>query len=309
MTTDEYVKAISMRTSRRTYKRAAMSKELKAVIKQMADSVNAENDDITFTFIEDPTFAFSMFTGKFSAIAVCGEDTPQAREKCGYWGETIVLQAVYHGLGTCWVDSSYNENKIMEYLQLPHGLRLYCLITFGLVNEKKSRKEVMMYNMLHRTNKPYQKMFSVCDEKLPPAYKNGMLMVDTAPSATNNKPVTFKYENGVLSGSVEEPYSVKSVSFGIAQLHFMLGAAAMGVKGRWVDDTFVEDGANKVLKFPKKEQPEEGEETEQAEETEQIEETAKDAAEEAPKAQEGETEGESPAEDTSSPSGDYDDYE
>ncbi len=306
MTTDEYVKAISMRTSRRTYRRAAMSKELKAVIKQMADSVNAENDDITFTFIEDPTFAFSMFTGKFSAIAVCGDDTPIAREKCGYWGETIVLQAVYHGLGTCWVDSSYNENKIMEYLQLPHGLRLYCLITFGLVNEKQSRKEVMMHNMLHRTNKPYQKMFSVCDEKLPPAYKNGMLMVDTAPSATNGKPVTFKYENGVLSGSVEEPYSVKSVSFGIAQLHFMLGAAAMGVKGRWIDDTFVEDDANKVLKFPKKEQPEEANETEEAEQADETKEKTEETAELA-EGKESAENAES-AED-SSPSGDYDDYE
>ncbi|MDE6110556.1 MAG: hypothetical protein K2F65_01435, partial [Eubacterium sp.] len=53
-----------------------------------------------------------------------------------------------------------------------------------------------------------------------------------------------------VSASVDEPYSDKSIDFGIAKLHFQLGASAMGIKGEWIGGEFVED-KNKVLKFPK----------------------------------------------------------
>ncbi len=248
MTNEEYIQAIAMRTSRRTYKHVAMSDDNKAVIKSLVDYVN-EKAGLDFIFIDEASFAFTMFTGKFSAIAVCGDDKIETREKCGYWGETIVLQAVYHGLGTCWVSSSYNENKIMEYLMLPKGMRLYCLITVGLVDEKKSRKEKTLYNITHRENKPYQKMFTVCDQKLPEEYVFAMQQVEAAPSSTNRRPVHFKYEEGVLSASVEDPYSDKSIDYGIAQLHFMLGASAKGVKGKWKDGVFTVDN-ERILKFP-----------------------------------------------------------
>ncbi len=250
MTTDEYIKAISMRTSRRTYKHTPMSDESKAVIKGLVDWVN-ETAGLDFIFIDEASFAFTVFTGKFSAIAVCGNDKIETREQCGYWGETIVLQAVYHGLGTCWVTGSFNENKILEYLKLPKGIRLYCLITIGLVGEEKSRKEKMLYNVTHKQNKPYQKMFTVSDQKLPDEYAFAMQQVEKAPSSSNRRPVNFKYENGILSASVEDPYSDKSVDFGIAQLHFMLGASSKGVKGKWKNGVFTVDN-ERILKFPNK---------------------------------------------------------
>ncbi|MCD7722785.1 MAG: nitroreductase family protein [Clostridiales bacterium] len=248
MTNEEYIKAIAMRTSRRTYKNSAMGAQTKEVIKTLADWVN-ENAGLHFVFIEDATFAFTMFSGKFSAIALCGKDTIRERELCGYWGETIVLQAAYHGLGTCWVTGSYNENKMMEYLKLPKGLRLYCVITVGLVNPAKSTKEKIIHNITHKTCKPYQKMFAVCDEKLPDEFAFAMRQVEAAPSSTNRRCVQFKYENKIISASVEDPYSDKSIELGIAQLHFMLGASAKGVKGRWQNGSFAVDN-ERILKFP-----------------------------------------------------------
>lgn len=249
MTNEQYIKAIDIRRSRRTYKPYALDSDTMQVICNLVDIIN-DKAGLDFRFIEDAAPAFKFFTGKFSAVAICGDDSEKTRVKSGYYGETIVLQCVYHGLGTCWVTGTYDENKILEMLSLPQSTRLYGLIVIGNVKEKLSTKEKMMYKVTHKNNKPYQKMFEVCDEKLPPYYEYAMQLVEKAPSSTNSRPVHFRYENGVISGYVDEPYSDKSLDFGIAQLHFCLGAASKGVKGEWdLTGRFcIEDV--KVIKFP-----------------------------------------------------------
>lgn len=248
MNNEEYIKAIEMRASRRSYKSVPLDEGTKANIKSMIDYVN-KKANLSFIFVENASPAFSIFSGRFSAIAVCGADTAAVREDCGYYGETIVLQCAYHGLGTCWVSGSYNENTILNMIDLPEKIRLYCVIVIGFANPKKSLLENIMYKATHKNSKPYQKMFEVCDKKLPNHFEYAMQLVEKAPSAVNRRPVNFRYENGVISASVDELYSDKSIDFGIAKLHFQLGASAKGIKGEWINGEFTEDN-NRVLKFP-----------------------------------------------------------
>ncbi len=249
MTNREYLKAIDMRKSRRTYSARPLDNETVRVVKSIVDIVN-ERAKLDFRFIEDAAPAFKLFTGRFSAIALCADDSESTRIKIGYYGETIVLQCVYHGLGTCWVTGTYDENKVLAMLDLPKETRFYGLIVIGYVKDKLSSKEKIMHNITHKKSKPYQQMLESCDSKLPPYYETAMKLVEKAPSGTNSRPVHFKYENGVMSGYVDEPYSDKSIDFGIAQLHFCLGAASMGVKGEWdITGRFCTQGTKKI-KFP-----------------------------------------------------------
>lgn len=249
MTNEEYIKAIDMRRSRRTYKPYAIESDTTQVIRDLVDIIN-NKAGLDFRFIEDATPAFKFFTGKFSAIAICGDDSEKTRVKSGYYGEMIVLECVYHGLGTCWVTGTYDENKILAMLKLPKSIRLHGLIVIGRVKNKLSLKEKAIYNVTHKKSKPYQKMFDVCDKKLPAYYEYAMKLVEKAPSSTNSRPVHFKYENGIISSKVDAPYSEKSIDFGIAQLHFQLGAAAKGVKGEWdFTGNFCTENA-KLIKFP-----------------------------------------------------------
>lgn len=257
MTNEEYIKAMDMRCSRRTFRATPLSSETMQVIKDLVDYVN-KKAGLNFVFMEDGRFAFNLFSGMMSLIAVCGPDTVPAREACGYYGETIVLQCAFHGIGTCWV-GTYNENKVLERLDLPPKTRLYCVIAVGNVAEKKSFKEKLIYNSTHKKNKPYQKMFEVCDEKLPDHIVFAMKQVEKAPSSVNRRPVKFRYENGVVSASVTDPYSDKSIDFGIAQLHFQLGMSAKGIKGEWRNGIFAVDN-QRILKFPKQESHSEAEE-------------------------------------------------
>lgn len=249
MTNEEYIKAIEMRRSRRTYCAQPLDEDTISVIKSLVDAVN-KTSGLYFKFVEDGKPPFTIFTGSFSYIAVCAEDTERARILSGYYGESIVLQCVYHGLGTCWVTGTYDENKVFNAIEIPKDQVLYGVIVIGRVKPKLSSKEKLMYKATHKNSKPYQKMFDVCDAKLPPYYEYAMQLVEKAPSATNRRPIHFKYENGVISGSVDTPYSDKSIDFGIAQLHFQLGAAAKGLKGKWdYTGRFCTDDS-KVIKFP-----------------------------------------------------------
>lgn len=257
MTNEQYIEAIEKRHSRRAYKPKHLSQEIKDVIKQMVDVVN-KSADLDFLFIDDATPFFKIFSGKFSMIVIAGPDSQKAREDCGYYGEGIVLQCVYHGLGTCWVSGTYNENKVYEAINLATEKRIYAVITIGYAKDSYSLVEKSMYKATHKKNKSYQDMIEVCDEKLPEAYSYGLSLVEKGPSAVNRRPVKFRYENGVFSGHVDEPYSDKSVDFGIAKLHFVIGAKAKGVNGKWNFENVFEPIDSRRLKFEPKDN-EEGE--------------------------------------------------
>lgn len=248
MTNEEYIKAIEMRRSRRSYKQKPLAPEIMGLIKDMTEAVN-DKADLDFIFIEDATPAFKIFTGKFSMIVVCGPDTQKAREDCGYYGESIVLQCVYHGLGTCWVSGTYNENKVYEMINLDRAKRVYAVITIGYPKEKLSVIEKTMYNATHKKNKPYQNMIEVCDKKLPDEFAYALSLVEKGPSAVNRRPVKFSYENDKISAYVDEPYSDKSIDFGIAKLHFVLGCRAKGINGHWTYENSFEIVEPQRIKF------------------------------------------------------------
>ena len=255
MTNEQYIEAIEKRHSRRAYKQKPLGAEIKQVITQMVDAVN-ESAGLDFIFIDDATPFFKIFTGKFSMIVVAGPDTQKAREDCGYYGESIVLQCVYHGLGTCWVSGTYNENKVYETVNLASEKRIYAVITIGYAKDNYSLIEKTMYNATHKKSKTYQDMFEACDAKLPEEYAYGMKLVEKGPSAVNRRPVKFRYENGVLSGYVDEPYSDKSVDFGIAKLHFLIGVKSKGINGKWSFDNVFEQTQSQRIKFESKNEEE-----------------------------------------------------
>lgn len=260
MTNAQYIEAIEKRRSRRSYRSKPLDEETMSVIKDMVAAVN-EAAQLDMIFIEDATPAFKIFTGKFSMIAVCGPDTQKAREDSGYYGESIILQCVYHGLGTCWVSGTYNENKVYEMINLPNEKRLYAVIVIGYARKNLTVLEKTMYNTTHRKSKPYQRMFEICDKKLPEAYAYGMQLVEMGPSAVNRRPVKFRYENGIISAEVDEPYSDKSIDFGIAKLHFVLGCRAKGVNGHWTFENTFEEIEPRRIKFePKKNKENENDE-------------------------------------------------
>ena len=67
MTNKEYIKAIEMRTSRRTYKPRALDKSIVEVLKNMVNAVN-EASGLEFQFIEDGNPPFKYLQANFHTL-------------------------------------------------------------------------------------------------------------------------------------------------------------------------------------------------------------------------------------------------
>ena len=54
---------------------------------------------------------YGKFSGVRNYIALAGKKAPDLEEKCGYYGEKIVLYAQSMGLNTCWTAMTYSRGK------------------------------------------------------------------------------------------------------------------------------------------------------------------------------------------------------
>lgn len=54
---------------------------------------------------------YGKFSGVTNYIAMIGRKSSELGEKCGYYGERLVLKAQELGLNTCWVAMTYSKIK------------------------------------------------------------------------------------------------------------------------------------------------------------------------------------------------------
>ena len=110
-----------------------------------ADVISALNDEITacnresglhIQLVVNEKKAFDGFMahyGKFSGVtnylALIGKKSSDLDEKCGYYGERLVLLAQQLGMNTCWVAMTYS--KIKNAFVVDNGEKLCCVIEIG----------------------------------------------------------------------------------------------------------------------------------------------------------------------------------
>lgn len=72
---------------------------------------------------------YGKFSGVRNYIALIGRKGNDLEEKCGYYGEKIVLYAQTLGLNTCWVGLTYS--KVKSAFQIDPGEKLCLVIAIG----------------------------------------------------------------------------------------------------------------------------------------------------------------------------------
>lgn len=222
--------AIEKRKSRRTYSDKPISPEHTALLRSRIDEYN-QRSGLTIRLVEKGASAFAgirksygMFKGVRSFFVMKGPaGDPHLKEKIGYYGELLVLEATALGLGTCWVGGTFDPSGIRR----SSGEELVCVITVGPVPSSETARERLIYKAIHRGTKTIDQLSMVTGT--PPAwFQRGMKAVQKAPSTRNTQKVLFTYENGSLRASVPDTYKFDLVDLGIAKLHFSLAA-----KGRF----------------------------------------------------------------------------
>ena len=127
---------IKERHSVRQFKDMPIDEEARAVLDEMAEEINKETG-LKFQVIYDDPECFKTLLahyGRFknanNYIALVGDKgLDDLDEKCGYYGQKMVLKAQELGLNTCWVGGSYGKGKCKADAE--KGEKIVCVIAFG----------------------------------------------------------------------------------------------------------------------------------------------------------------------------------
>ena len=71
------------------------------------------------TAFDGPMAHYGKFSGVRNYIVLAGKKAPDLDERCGYYGEKIVLYAQTLGLNTCWVALTYKKGAVRVQLNGP----------------------------------------------------------------------------------------------------------------------------------------------------------------------------------------------
>lgn len=208
--------AVKLRHSVRQYQRKPLEPE---AISQLQAEIAACNQEsglhIQLVTNEEKAFdSFMAHYGKFSGvtnyIALIGKKDAALDEKCGYYGERLVLMAQQLGLNTCWVALTYS--KIKTAFVVDQGEKLCVVIalgygaTQGVPHKSKAIQDV-----------------SMVDGEMPGWFRNGVEFALLAPTAMNQQKFTLSLQDGKVTAKAGMGFYAK-VDLGIVKYHFEIGA-------------------------------------------------------------------------------------
>lgn len=208
--------AMQARHSVRQYKDQPLSVEVIAALQEEIAACNRESG-LHIQLVTNESRAFDGFMahyGKFSGVtsylALIGKKGPELDEKCGYFGQRLVLKAQQLGLNTCWVAMSYT--KIKTAFTVDKGEKLCVVIALGYGATQ---------GVPHKS-RPFSEV-AKADGQMPDWFKNGVEAALLAPTAMNQQRFLFTLSGDKMSVKAGRGFYTK-LDLGIVKYHFELGA-------------------------------------------------------------------------------------
>lgn len=214
----DLLQAMRNRHSVRSYKEQPIEGKVKENLLSFVEQCSKESGLHLQLVLNEPN-AFQGFMahyGKFSGvknyIVLAGKKSTNLEEKCGYYGEKIVLYAQALGLNTCWVAMTYSKGKAT--FRLDKGEKLCLVIAIGYGNtadvphKSKSKEDVMNVKAT-----------------APEWFVNGVEAALLAPTAMNQQKFIFSLNGNTVTAKAGIGFYSK-IDLGIAKYHFELGAGA-----------------------------------------------------------------------------------
>ncbi len=209
--------AIQLRHSVRSYKDKEIESNIRKELNTLAEKCSNESGlNIQILYNEPKAFSGMMaHYGKFSNvknyIALVGKKGKDLEEKCGYYGEQLVLKAQQLGLNTCWVAMTYSKGKTPCTIE--KGEKLCCVIALGY-----GETQGVSHNV-----KPIESLCNV-SSNMPDWFKKGMEAAQLAPTAMNQQKFLITLnENDTVTFKALAGFYTK-LDLGIVKYHFNMGA-------------------------------------------------------------------------------------
>lgn len=212
----DLMEAMKARHSVRQYMDKPLEKKAVEELQAEIDACNQESR-LHIQLVRNEPKAFDGFMahyGKFSGvtnyIAMIGKKGPDLEEKCGYYGERLVLKAQQMGLNTCWVAMTYS--KIKTAFRIDDGEKLCIVISIGYGKNQGSAHKVKTADEVVKG-----------DGAQPEWFRAGVEAALFAPTAMNQQKFTFALSGNRVSVKAGIGFYTK-IDLGIVKYHFEAGA-------------------------------------------------------------------------------------
>ena len=219
----DIMELMKSRHSVRQYLDKAIPGKIREQLNSYSEELNREGDlKIQIIYDEPSCFNTRMaHYGKFenakNYIAMVGRKSGDLEERCGYFGEKLVLKAQELGLNTCWVALTHGKSKAV----VGNGEKEVIIIALG-------------YGKTHgtsRKSKPAAAVSNISDSS-PEWFKRGVEASLLAPTAINQQKFKFTLDGNTVSAKSGKLGTNLKVDLGIVKCHFELGAGKENFK--WI---------------------------------------------------------------------------
>ncbi len=214
------LEAINERHSVRSYKDKKIEGEVLNELKQIISQCNKDGRlNIQLCLNEPKAFSgmmakFMRFNNANNYIALVGKESDDLEEKCGYYGEKIVLKAQQLGLNTCWVAATFNKSHSKKVIKLKADEKLLIAIAIGYGETSGVSHKV----------KPIEELSNITELKdVPEWFLNGIKAAQLAPTARNQQKFRFELHEDEVN-SYSGTGVLTKIDLGIAKYHFEIGA-------------------------------------------------------------------------------------
>lgn len=214
----ELLEAMEQRHSVRSYNDKKIEGEVREQLQQKIKECNRESGLHMQLVLNEPK-AFDGFMahyGKFSGvtdyIALVGKKSEDLEEKCGYYGEKMVLYAQQLGLNTCWVALTFSKVKGAYRVKPGEKLCLVIAIGYGTTQGVAHKSKTM-------------EQVSEVNGTAPEWFEKGVKAALLAPTAINQQKFKFILRGNRVNAEAGRGFYSK-IDCGIAKYHFELGAGA-----------------------------------------------------------------------------------
>lgn len=211
--------ALLARHSVRQYLDKPIDRDTVAALESEIADCNALSG-LNITLVTDEPKAFDCMLaryGRFKNVrnyfVLKGRPAVDFEEKCGYFGQRLVLKAQQLGLNTCWVAGSYNK-RIPDVMGVLSGEELAMIIAVGY-GENQGKP--------HKSKSPTA-VSNVTDSS-PEWFVRGVNGALLAPTAINQQKFTFTLDGDVVRATHGMGFYVKT-DLGIAKYCFEIEAGS-----------------------------------------------------------------------------------
>lgn len=211
----EIMELIRSRHSVRQYQDKIIPADIREQLNGYASELNREGGlNIQLIYDEPDCFNTRMaHYGKFentnNYIAVVGKRSAGLEERCGYYGEKLVLKAQELGLNTCWVALTHGKSKAI----IGSGEKEVIIIALG-------------YGKTQGVNRRSKTVADVSNISAgsPEWFKRGVEAALLAPTAINQQKFKFILDGSTVYAKPGRLGTNLKTDLGIVKCHFELGA-------------------------------------------------------------------------------------